>query len=82
VLDNPGASIFLGGDAGEELRRLSGAMQDAWLAFARTGDPNSGDLPEWPEADGAEWPVMVFDTVRELVDDPAGAQRLLWSGIQ
>lgn len=82
VLDNPGASIFLGGEAGEDLCRLSDAMQDAWLAFARTGDPNSGGLPEWPEADGAEWPVMVFDTVSELVDDPGGAQRLLWSGVQ
>jgi para-nitrobenzyl esterase len=82
VLDNPGASIFLGGDATDELRQLSGVMQDAWLAFARTGDPNVGELPEWPEADGAEWPVMVFDTERALVDDPAGSQRLLWSGVQ
>jgi para-nitrobenzyl esterase len=82
VLDNPGASIFLGGDATDELRQLSGVMQDAWLAFARTGDPNVGELPEWPEADGAEWPVMVFNTERALVDDPAGSQRLLWSGVQ
>lgn len=27
---------------------LSHRMQDAWLMFARTGDPNGGDQPEWP----------------------------------
>jgi para-nitrobenzyl esterase len=29
-------------------RKLSAAMMSYWTQFAATGDPNGGDLPEWP----------------------------------
>ena len=29
-------------------RKLSAAMVSYWTQFAATGDPNGGDLPEWP----------------------------------
>lgn len=29
-------------------QRLSDRMQDAWIAFARTGSPGHENLPEWP----------------------------------
>ena len=28
--------------------QLAHAIQDAWVAFARNGDPNTSALPEWP----------------------------------
>jgi len=37
--------LDLGGDRSVE---LSAAMMDYWTAFATTGDPNTGDLPDWP----------------------------------
>jgi para-nitrobenzyl esterase len=39
--------------------RLSELMQTYWTNFARSGDPNGGDLPHWPTYDAAgNWQVM------------------------
>ena len=60
---------------GDDLRRVD------WMAFARTGDPNTAGLPHWPAADIATRPVMRFDLASELVADPGAATRVLWEGV-
>ncbi len=81
VLDNPGAEMIFGGVASPELQELARRMQDAWLAFARTGDPGHDDLPHWPAANTTDRPAMRFDLTRELLLDHDGDQRVLWEGI-
>jgi para-nitrobenzyl esterase len=39
----------VGRPLGERDARAATAMADYWTTFARTGDPNGGDYPAWPE---------------------------------
>jgi para-nitrobenzyl esterase len=45
------------------------AMSDAWIAFARTGNPNHPGIPEWPVYDLRRRPTLVFDVESEVVND-------------
>jgi para-nitrobenzyl esterase len=42
--------------------RVSGQMQNAWVNFAKTGDPNGGDIPKWPRYDVETEPYLDFET--------------------
>lgn len=59
----------------EEARALASRMSDAWIAFARNGDPNHRGLPKWaPVSEGAV-PNMLFDTRCTAVEDPDKLER-------
>jgi para-nitrobenzyl esterase len=58
--------------------RLAHAIQDAWVGFARNGDPNTSALPEWPRYDVEHRLVMELDDECKLVTDPDGEIRRLW----
>jgi para-nitrobenzyl esterase len=55
---------------------LADSVSDAWLSFARSGEPSSAGLPRWPKFDAERRATMVFDTRSEVVDDPLREQRL------
>jgi para-nitrobenzyl esterase len=55
---------------------LANRVSDAWLAFARTGNPNTARLPRWPAFDAKRRATMVFDKESMAVDDPIREQRL------
>ncbi len=57
------------------------AMQDAWIAFAKTGNPNHGGLPAWPAYTPDRRATMIFDAVCKVVDDPGKEGRLFWEAI-
>jgi para-nitrobenzyl esterase len=41
---------------------LAAKMSDAWINFARTGNPNHKGLPTWPKFDQAKTATMHFNT--------------------
>ncbi len=46
---------------GLDARALAGKVADAWINFARTGDPNHKDIPFWPKFSPGTVPTMMFD---------------------
>ena len=76
ALELEGLELFLGSDGGPA--DLSEAMMDAWLAFARSGNPAHPGLPEWPSYGPEQRAVMEFGTERRLLDDPGGHAHRTW----
>ena len=74
VFDHPDLIRFMTG-AGEEQARLAAQMSEAWVAFARTGNPNHRGIPQWGAWDPRRWTTMVFDRETAAVDDPWGEER-------
>jgi para-nitrobenzyl esterase len=62
---------------GPDADRLSQRMQDAWLAFARTGKPTCPSLGEWPEY-GAERRTMLLGSDCRLEEAPYEEERRAW----
>ena len=61
-------------------REVEDAMSDAWIAFARTGNPNHPGMPAWPTYDARTRAVMVFDTKTAVINDPRASERTVWEG--
>jgi para-nitrobenzyl esterase len=66
------ASMTGGGD---EARALGATIADAWINFARKGDPNHPGLPQWPAFTAEKTPTMIFDTQSVMKNDPDGDER-------
>jgi para-nitrobenzyl esterase len=60
--------------AGPEADALAEAMMDAWIAFARTGDPSTPARP-WPRYDASRRPTMVLGADVRVEDAPRDAER-------
>jgi para-nitrobenzyl esterase len=60
-------------------RSLATAMQDAWLAFARTGDPNSAGAISWPRYETSARPTLELGEEIRVVNDPSKGIRESWS---
>jgi len=53
-------------------RDIAGKWSKTFANFAKTGDPNGGGLPKWPQYDPAERACLVVDSDPKIVEDPDG----------
>jgi len=57
---------------------LSARMMQAWINFARDGDPTQKELA-WPRYDARQRLTMVFDAHSHIVTDPDRVTREFWA---
>ena len=72
-----GVAEAVGDDA--QTDQLSGFAMDAWLAFARTGNPSTNALPGWPEYRATQRYTMVFGPDVKTLRDDREVERSIWS---
>ena len=75
AFDNVQISARITG-GGADAVALADKISDAWIAFARTGNPNTPKLPHWPAYDADNRATMVINNVCRVVHDPLREQRL------
>jgi para-nitrobenzyl esterase len=75
VFDNVTRARDMVGAASEQTASLAHAMSEAWLAFARNGDPNHPALAPWRPYDLQRRAVMLFDVPALATEDPQREER-------
>ena len=55
---------------------LGHVMSAAWAAFARNGNPNHADMPNWPAFNPTDLPTMMFGGEVRALNDPNREARL------
>jgi para-nitrobenzyl esterase len=60
---------------GADARALASKVSEAWVHFARTGNPNHPGIPKWVEFSADTVPTMIFDNKTELVLNPDGGEQ-------
>jgi len=78
AFDNIDKGPILYGNA-PALKPLATKASDAWVAFARSGDPNTKGLPHWPAYDATTRATMIFDEKSRIENDPYAEFRKLLS---
>jgi para-nitrobenzyl esterase len=77
VFDTVASSPSIIGDGATEAQRVADMMSAYWISFARDGDPNAPDLPQWPAYDDKRKATMVFNVESAAKDDPVGDVRAI-----
>lgn len=64
-----------------DAQKTADQMSDAFIAFARTGNPAHRGIPRWQPYELPARSTMVFDAQSQLVDDPRGEERKLFAKV-
>jgi para-nitrobenzyl esterase len=66
---------------GSEVKALAAKVSEAWIQFARSGNPNHKGLPNWPSYTIPERATMVFDNTCQAINDHGSVERKLWESL-
>jgi para-nitrobenzyl esterase len=68
--------VFCG--EGPEVEKLSEKMMEIYLAFARNGNPQTNDIPDWPVYDTQTRATMRMGLEFRVEEKPMEEERLFW----
>jgi para-nitrobenzyl esterase len=69
--------------SGADRYALAEKISNAWVAFARTGNPNHAGLPDvWVPYDNTRRATMIFNDQCMLLNDPYGSEQRLLRSLQ
>jgi para-nitrobenzyl esterase len=77
-LHAPNTVEFMGNDPPQKLADI---MQDTWIAFAKTGNPNNKRIPNWPAYNAQTRATMILNVNPAVENDPYSEDRQIWNGI-
>jgi len=66
---------------GADLQPLADKVSNAWIAFARNGNPTHAGLPHWPAYETSTRATMIFNNECKVVNDPGKDERLAMSSL-
>lgn len=66
---------------GDDAQAMAEVMSEAFLAFARTGDPNHPGLPRWTPYGLEKRETMLMNLPARLADDPRGDERRFFARV-
>jgi para-nitrobenzyl esterase len=75
VMDHLAACTAMTGPVTAPMKELASQTAAAWVALARTGNPNHKGLPEWPAYREDSKRVLLFDTPCRVAGDPGSELR-------
>jgi para-nitrobenzyl esterase len=67
---------------GQDRYPLQDKMSEAWVTFARTGNPSTKTLGNWPAYNLAQRPTMIFNNQCKVVNDPNKEERQVIASIK
>jgi para-nitrobenzyl esterase len=79
TLGLPGMAQFSG--SGPAAEALGARMQDAWLAFARSGDPSCESVGEWPAFSADAPQTKILDGEFRVESAPYDDELRAWVGV-
>jgi para-nitrobenzyl esterase len=76
TLNTPNTENFTGSSPDRQL--VAGQMHQAWINFAHKSNPNTENLPEWPQYNLNERSTMIFNIESSVENDPNSKERIIW----
>jgi para-nitrobenzyl esterase len=80
VFDNIDKKGSLTGTSAEA-QKVADQMSEAFIALAKSGDPNTQAIPHWEPYQLPRRQTMLFDLQSRLADDPRGRERELFDKV-
>lgn len=80
AFDNVAAPGAIAGNSPDS-QHMADLMSEAFIAFAKTGSPQTASLPTWTGYGLPERQTMIFDSTPRMENDPRGPERMLFAQV-